>query len=386
MAYPGERPILSGGRRVTGWRPYKGNIFVCDLPGAKGGHWKFRRLTADGKLQTRARWPKFDSRNPLNGGWARIEAPATPDSQIAFRYKPGTFPRHWAKPAEAEVNVFFGIGNDWGNDVIPIKRIDEQRRVITLVHPTRDYDHSFWSYNVPLHAGARFVVENLLEELDQPGEWCLDGEEGKLYYWPPGGKLDGVEVVAPALDRLIALHGTKFVTIRGFTLTETTDGDNLHPDAVEGLGPSFSLEGRRYCGEALHLNRAELCVVEDNRFDSVGGNAIYLQGYNLRNAIRRNEVAHAGGNGIALGGSWGHGDFLNARRHVGRTRPPFTLGPKVHLQYPLFNRIVDNRIHHVGEIIYDAAGVFAALSEDNVIAHNAITTRPITGSTSAAAG
>ncbi len=110
----------------------------------------------------------------------------------------------------------------------------------------------------------------------------------------------------------MALRGTKFVTIRGFTFTETAGGDNLHPDGVEGLGPSFPMEGQKYCGEALHLNRAQQCVVEDNYFDSVGGNAIYLQGYNLRNLIRRNEIAHAGGNGIALGGSWARGDYFKA--------------------------------------------------------------------------
>ncbi len=198
-AYPGEKPILSGGQTVTGWAPYKDQIFQCAVPGAKGGHWKFRRLFADGKLQTRARWPNFDPRDPLDGGWARIEAPATPDSRIAFRYPPGTFPRHWARPMEGEVNVFFGIGNDWGNQIIPIQSIDEARRIITLTCPTRDYDRSFWSYyNVPFRAGARFVVENLLEELDQPGQWCLDGEDGKLYYWPPGGSMEGVTVVAPA--------------------------------------------------------------------------------------------------------------------------------------------------------------------------------------------
>ncbi len=29
-----------------------------------------------------------------------------------------------------------------------------------------------------------FYIENLLEELDQPGEWCLDSEEGdiKIHY------------------------------------------------------------------------------------------------------------------------------------------------------------------------------------------------------------
>ena len=47
-----------------------------------------------------------------------------------------------------------------------------------------------------------------------------------------------------------------------------------------------------------------------------------------------------------------------------------------HLQYPLFNEIIDNDIHHCGEIIYYAAGVFAALSEDNVIGHNAIHDTP----------
>ena len=105
-------------------------------------------------------------------------------------------------------------------------------------------------------------------------------------------------------------------------------------------------------------------------FWAVGGNGIYLQGYNLRNVVRRNEIAHCGGNGIALGGSWGRGDYL---------KPDATLAGPVrmslrdaHLQYPLFNRIVENHVHHTGELIYDAAGVFAALSEDNVIAHNAI--------------
>ena len=83
---------------------------------------------------------------------------------------------------------------------------------------------------------ARFAVENVLEELDRPGEWCLDSEEGKLYFWPPKGSIEGLEVVAPKLDRLVALERTSYVTLRGFTLTETIDGDDLHPDSVEGLG------------------------------------------------------------------------------------------------------------------------------------------------------
>lgn len=36
QAYPGEQPVLSGGRRVTGWKPYRGQILMADLPGSTG--------------------------------------------------------------------------------------------------------------------------------------------------------------------------------------------------------------------------------------------------------------------------------------------------------------------------------------------------------------
>ena len=106
-AYPGEKPILSGGRKVAGWKPYKGEIVKTELPGSKGGKWKFRQLFLDGQRQVRARWPNYDPENPLYGGWAFMEGPAEKDSAQVFKYKPGTFRHHWAKPTEAEINVFF---------------------------------------------------------------------------------------------------------------------------------------------------------------------------------------------------------------------------------------------------------------------------------------
>ena len=385
-AYPGEKPILSGGRKMTGWQPYKAQIFVCDLPGSKGGKWKFRRLWADGKLQCRSRWPNFDPRNPVRDGWAKAEGPAAPDSQQAFRYRPGTFPRHWAKPTEGEVNIFYGnFDCFWGNDVVPIKSIDETKRIITLTRPTRDFDRPSWFWATPFQVDAPFIVENLLEELDQPGEWCMDSEEGKLYYWPPSGSIEGLEIVAPKLGRLVALHRTGFVTIRGFTFTETTDGDEPQPGGVEGLGAMFSMSGLKYSGEALHLNRAQRCLIEDNHFDSVGGNAVYLQGYNARNIIRGNEIDHAGANGVCLGGAMGYGDFLTERgslvHHNVERRDKqgravvFDEGMNLtnsHPQFPLFNEVIENHIHHTGEINAFTAGVFLALSEDNVVGHNSI--------------
>ena len=39
--YGNEKPILSGGRKLTGWKPYEGKIFWCRLPELERGAWKF---------------------------------------------------------------------------------------------------------------------------------------------------------------------------------------------------------------------------------------------------------------------------------------------------------------------------------------------------------
>jgi hypothetical protein len=105
-AYGDERPILSGGKRITGWKPYLGKIAQAVLGGAGGGGWKFRQLFLNGEPQVRSRYPKLDPKDPLYGGWAFMEGPAGEGSAASFIYKPGTFQRHWAKLAGAEVVVF----------------------------------------------------------------------------------------------------------------------------------------------------------------------------------------------------------------------------------------------------------------------------------------
>jgi hypothetical protein len=121
-AYPGEKPVVSGGRKITGWQPYTDKILQASLPEAKGGRWKFRQLFLDGQRQVRARYPNIGSGEQWRKGWLNIEGAAEPRSFTAFRYKADSFPRHWAKPTQGEV---FTIIN-WGYTTLaPIKSIDE---------------------------------------------------------------------------------------------------------------------------------------------------------------------------------------------------------------------------------------------------------------------
>ncbi|MFH1008802.1 MAG: hypothetical protein V1800_15100 [Candidatus Latescibacterota bacterium] len=58
-AYPGELPVISGGRKITGWAPYRGDILKCEIPEARSGKWRFRQLFVNGERQVRARYPKL---------------------------------------------------------------------------------------------------------------------------------------------------------------------------------------------------------------------------------------------------------------------------------------------------------------------------------------
>jgi hypothetical protein len=334
--------------------------------------WKFRQLFLNGKPQTRSRYPKLDKKNPLYGGDAFMQGPVAKKGTTAFIYKPGTFQRPWAKPTNGEVFVFPTGG--WTNNIVPIKSVNTDKRTITLTRSIQDPDRAPWFFPQPFTPGDRFRIENLLEELTEPGEWCLDSEDGSVYFWPPHGPLKTTdEVVAPALDTLISIRGASWLIISGFTFTETTGGDDLHRDGLDGYGPMYPNQGWKYCGEALHMRDAEHCLIENNRFYAVGGNAIFLERYNLRNQIRRNEISHAGANGVCLLGN-----------HIRYPAPPYISTeslpqlPWVSKKQllPMFNEVTDNHIHHCGVFNKYVAGVFLGVSDGNIVAHNRIEYMP----------
>ncbi|PYV17163.1 MAG: hypothetical protein DMG21_09210 [Acidobacteria bacterium] len=318
---------------------------MAELPESKGGGWKFRQLFLNGQRQLRSRWPHRDPNDPMYGGWAVMAGPAEKGSITGFEYRAGTFTHHWANPREGEVEVYLGQGQ-W-RSTVPIQSVDEDRRIIRLTHPGVQFDVSPWYQITPFVEGNPFYVANELEDLDQPGEWCLDSDEGKLYFWPPSGKLSQEdEVVVPALRTLVDISGASWLKFSGLTFTEPMDGDNFHHQGVQGAGAMYPQANWQFGGDALHMKDTRFCLIEGNQFAAVGCNAIYLEGENYRNQILRNEIAYAGANGICLLGT--------VEKH------------------PMFNRVEDNTIHHVGALNKYVAGVFLGLSDGNIVGHNRI--------------
>lgn len=144
-AYPKEKVLLIGGKRITGFAPHRGQILKADV-GAQGFTNYFRQLFLDGKRMTLARYPNADPLNP-NGGFAYVDGPLPKDSD-KYKEKPEYPPRQicykasdarsWAHPEIAEV-IYFPWHN-WLNISVPVASVDKERRLITLTRDAKTHE------------------------------------------------------------------------------------------------------------------------------------------------------------------------------------------------------------------------------------------------------
>ncbi len=160
---------------------------------------------------TLARWP--------NGDWAEfskvIESGPAPwrnhasDKLGAFAYD-GDRPARWLSAPAVWLQGYWCF--DWSSETIRVQNINTNTHGITLA---KQHHYGLGSGN---RGPRRFFAVNLLEELDQPGEYFIDRDSGGLFFWPPSS-LRGARVVLSALTQpVIALRNASFVTLRGLTV------------------------------------------------------------------------------------------------------------------------------------------------------------------------
>jgi len=268
-AMPGAAVRILGGRVVRGFRPWRGRILQLDL--RKQGITEYGQLTPrgfgrshtgalelffDGRPMTLARWP--------NRGWAHIGA-ATPDKatdQFAFD---GDRPLRWLKAPDAWVHGYWTY--DWADSYERVASIDAQAHVIHTAAP-----HGVYGYTKE----RRWRVVNVLEELDEPGEWYLDRSAGVLYFWPPKPINSAEAIVSLLAKPLVALDGAAHIEFRDVTFGYTRG------DAVVIRNGMHNV--LRHCVIANTGNRGVVVQggsnngVEDSELRDIGDGAIRLEG------------------------------------------------------------------------------------------------------------
>lgn len=191
--------------------------------------------------------------------------------------------KHWTAAEEVWLNGVFS--KDWAWSFNRIAKLDPETGTITLAYG-EIYGVLKWNQDF-------FYAENLLEELDAPGEYYLDRQSGKLYLVPPE-RFENARITVSTLDGpMVRLENARHVTFR---------------DLVFDTGREYAIKGN---GEALRVESCE--------FVRLGLGAVRFKG--TRNLIENCHIHHVGGTAIALeGGDWetltpGGSEVRNCRIH-----------------------------------------------------------------------
>ena len=375
---------LSGGKRLEcDWKPYEDGIFSCDLPEAKAGTLNFSELYVNGLRQIRARYPNGDSRIPQPAGYIRTTgADKWPNKELYF--DPATFTqKHWAHPEDAVVFAFQRISFDhvpFWNGQWHVRGIDRNRNAILLGEGGRQQllFHYLQVYLPGIYPKMPFYVENVLEELDSPGEWYLDRRQGKLYYMPSVGIDLKNAVVEPALlQRVVQIKGTrdhpvKYLTLRGLRISDAAS-TYFEPYSPAGMG-DYTIQ----IGGAVFIEGAEEVSVDRCSLEGNNGNAFFVNRYARRVRLTNSRIVDIGESGICFIGKNIYREDEHSKCPVCGFDNWWGWDPE-NDDIPMDCEASNNLVHDVGVFAKQCAGVFMANCQRIRIAHNHIYNTPRAG-------
>lgn len=276
----GANPVFTGSRGLKKWKLLKepsklkmlpqearNNVYVADLKNAgirdlgdpiKPG--SRPELFCNGQLQTPARWPNtgFTQAGLVKGD---TELPVT------FRGKKGTKEGifqytgqrqdRWAYESEVCLGGYWFW--DWADEYQKVKHVEPRSKTLHLAEPYHRYGY---------RDSLRYFGVNLFCEIDQPGEWYLNREEAKLFWYPPlGVNPDDAQVTLSLFSApfMVELKDCSYVTIQGLAFQQ-------------GRGSAVSISGGKDC-------RIKNCRVEGFGQDGIhvdGGTGHGISGCLIR--------------------------------------------------------------------------------------------------------
>lgn len=323
------KPILSGGRRIAGWKrdTASPNLWTAEVPQAREGRWAFRQLFVDGRRAIRARTP--------NAGYFRIAGASPQDKPVKLRFKPGDIKKEYAGRGIEAIALLA-----WADIRMQIVDVNPAENVATLSGDPRPSNKE---------DDARYYLENAIEFLDAPGEWFLDTKTGRVSYLARAGEdLTKAETIAPLLEDLIILEGAAGNPVKNIRFENI---EFSHTDWVLGASGYADTQAAVATRGDLRARYAHDLVIENCRFTHLAGYAIDL-GEGCQGArIVGNEMADLGGGGVRFG----------------ETSLPRDLAAQNHS-----HTLTDNHMHQLGRVYPPAVGVFIMQSATNRIAHNHI--------------
>lgn len=383
--------ILTGAQALKAeWIAWKDGIYRAKL----GDIPAIDQLIADGRRQHMARYPNFGSGFETGRSQRGTKAGIPPyggSSSDAWDVSRAT---RWKDPTGAFMHgMHSGL---WGG---------MHFRVLGK-HPDGSLQtEGGWQNNrrsAP-HAAYR-MIENVIEELDAPGEWFHDTKEGWIYYMPePGRSITTMRFeIVQQLKHLMQFYGDMKQPMATLAIDRSGNGIPNQSVAIpetsvpvrhiqvrgiqfkgtrrtfmETAEPILRSDWCLYRGGAVHLRGAEDIVIEHCDFEELGGNAVFIDGYNRRIAIRGNLFRSNGASDVNLVGSPGavRTPIFAHGAGVELDSLDTTPGPK-NSEYPADCLVEDNFMTLCGRFEKQTSGINLSMASRISVRHNTISHTP----------
>lgn len=335
-AYPNEKPVFSGGKPLLKWSKVKHNI--PGLPSkAKGEIYEasiekqcFTLYDSEGLLK-RASTKKFI---PLPGG------------NTTTLICPSGIVKNWSNPSD--LDIFIRPWQAWMMNILPVKSLDYEKGVLyTYIQSTYPMNRLHF-----LPKTENCWIENVINELDEPGEWVYNSKEKKIYLWPRNKS----DIYAGNLMEIIRVEGdidfdgpmdipVKNIVFKGITFKH---GERYTVNQNDkGLQHDWDFLDKD--NSLVRFRGTKSCTIENCIFTDSGSGAIRVDLYGQNNKIIGNRIFNIGGTGILLCG--------------------YGLGSK---NVNMCNTIYNNHIYRIGEIYWHSPAIFISQSGNNRISNNLI--------------
>ncbi len=292
-------------------------------------------------------------------GWENLRNPET----TIFTVDQDTADRLNSYSSLEYVWLWTALIYEWADTTVPLKSFDYETKAVEPAYVSK--------YGaVP---GSTYYIFNVLEELDSPGEWYLDRENGVLYIYPPEKMDDAKITISLSTEDIITVTDAEYLCFEGLSVCGTRgNGISIKSKNVtvkNCLISELSGTGVKIDGYSNIVTDCEFSHIGATAVDVKGGDRETLKaGENrVENCLIHDfsEVSITEGQGVRLygvGNICAHNEFYNA--------------PQQAILYGGNNNIIEyNNIHDVALLSTDCSAIYTGRRWDevgNVVRYNAI--------------
>lgn len=286
--YPGETPVISGGRLLTGWRLGANDSWELTLPSGV----YFTQLWVNGTRRYRPRttpssYLYFENEYSTTGSTTTV-------NEFTYRTPPtGGVPSTMANLGDVDLINF----EAWDVPHMRIKSVNTTTKtIVTTFSLTRN------SFFTGFITGHHFLLENVKEALKVPGQFYVDRPTSILTYLPKSGEtLTSTTIVAPNLEKIMTADDLSHVTFQGLTFA--------HSEWQVPAGGYSGGQADNSTPAAITMTNSTGVVFESDTVEHTGAYGIEFQGSGVAGGatpylaqFRDGLVTDTGAGGIRVGG------------------------------------------------------------------------------------